>query len=202
MNQSLTDRMVEQVRFFADRPELGKSVFSMYSDEPKEKVEAFMGAHPFLLHFESVLALRGLLPRKQYNNYLVSMERIFSEAPVLLEWMKRTDTDGTMWSSDLWGIAARSQANPGVPRERRPAMADGEQTKALLLEEYKIAVGLLSNEATVFWQRHTLYLAVTTALLGALAIAQSADGGQGWLIAGAVHGVTFVRVVCLNIFAL
>jgi hypothetical protein len=109
VNQSLTDRMVEHVRFFADRPEAGKSVFSSYSDERPEKIRAFMSAHPFLLHFESVLALRRLLPKGQYRNYRVSMERIFSEAPVLLEWMKRTDKDKKMWSRELWDVATRSK---------------------------------------------------------------------------------------------
>lgn len=105
VDQSLTDRMVQQVRFLAENPKLGLAVFSTFSHLSEEKVQAFMCAHVFLLHFESVLAQRPQLPKGQDPLYLESMKQIFSQAPVLHEWMRRT---GHVWSDELSEIASQS----------------------------------------------------------------------------------------------
>jgi len=182
VNQSLTDRMVDQVRFFADRPEVGKSVFSQYSDEPTDKIRAFMSVHPFLLHFESVLTMRRQLPKREFRYYLASMAQIFSEAPVLHEWMSRT---WTVWSKELWQIATANQPK-AVPAEQHQNKIRHQNREAhdmaradegdRLFEEYSLIGEYHRQEDSIFWQRQTVYLAVNSALLAALALTSSADG--------------------------
>ena len=109
VDQAFRDRMISQVRFLAENPEVAKRMFHTFSpaggpDYSEAKIQEFMTAHVFQLHYESVLTHRRQLGA-EFPHYIGSMRQLFSEVPVMHEWMEITKG---VWTEKLWEIAKRS----------------------------------------------------------------------------------------------
>jgi hypothetical protein len=75
---------------------------------------------------------------------------------------------------------------PGRAREDR-----------LLFEEYRLLAEIGRTEGDRFWQRHSVYLVVTTGLIAALALAKPTANGNASnsLVAGALPAILFLQGV-------
>lgn len=116
--QGLTDTAIAGIRDMLQNPELARHSYVGWSSMPAARIQAFMLADIWFLHWENVLAQKHHLPKEFRELYDKAIGHIFRSVPVLHEWLEMS---GGMWSPALHEMAKRNQpASPTPPFSPSP----------------------------------------------------------------------------------
>ena len=124
--QGLTDTASAGIRDMLLNPDLARGNYIGFDNVPPQKVQGYLLADMWFLHWENVLAQKDHLPKRTVELYDKAIGHIFRHVPVLHEWIALS---GDMWSEELLEIARRNRPNtppPAQPGDSAPSQQPSE----------------------------------------------------------------------------
>jgi len=110
--QGLTDTAIAGIRDMLRNPDLARQNYVGWANMPTGRIQGFMLADIWFLHWENVLAQKHHLPNEIADLYDRAMGQIFRNVPVLHDWLNMSRD---MWSDQLKEVAERNQPVSAAP---------------------------------------------------------------------------------------